>query len=131
MKFSKTAIFNLPVSQRRDAIMNITNRDLGKKSVIKTLFALLMLATLSNPAFALVSCEIEVQLPGGDWESAEFAGRGDTFGNDTVSTLDDGDTCRRNGRLIGPDLCHDRGGLQFRIIADKNSGPNRVWYEQC
>lgn len=131
MKFSKTAIFNLPVSQRRDAMMNITNRDLGKKSVIKTLFALLMLATLSNPAFALVSCELEVQLPGGNWERAAFASRGQDFGDDTVTQLADGDLCRRNGRQIGPGLCQARNGLQYRITADKNSGANKVWNEQC
>ena len=101
------------------------------KLLMKTLFALLLLPTFSSPAFALVSCRLEVQVPPGTWVDAVFAGRGDAFGDATVSQLDDGDTCRREGRQIGPGECQERNGLQYRITADRNSGANKVWNEQC
>jgi hypothetical protein len=98
---------------------------------MKTLFALLTLTALSTPTYALQYCALDVQEPTGVWVEKVHADRGEKFGSKTVNKLDDGDTCRSEGRKIGPDWCQDTGGVQYRTRAMKNTDVEKIWYGQC
>jgi hypothetical protein len=98
---------------------------------MKKLFALLTLTALSTPSFALQFCALDVAGADGIWREVVKANRGEEFGDATVNKLDDGDTCRRNGRQIGPDECRAADAVQYRIRAMKNSGVEKSWFEQC
>lgn len=96
-----------------------------------TLLAGLPLLGLSSPSFALQSCELEVQLADKSWQEVAFAGRGDEFFDKSVNKLDDGDTCRSQGRKYGPGECRDLAGVQYRTTAVRNNGNRKVWQDGC
>lgn len=98
---------------------------------MKKLLLALALSALTAPAFALQYCALDVQKTDGSWQEVVHADRGEDFGDKTVNKLDDGDTCRSEGRKIGPNQCQDVSGVQYRIRAMKNNGVQKTWFEQC
>lgn len=98
---------------------------------MKRLFVVATLAVLSTPSFALQFCALDVQGKDGAWTNVLHADRGEKFGDKTVNKLDDGDTCRSEGRKIGPDYCQSSDGIQYRTRAMKNTDVEKTWYGQC
>ena len=96
----------------------------------KILLAAAALATMSSPAFALQWCKLEVKV-NGNWQEEVFADRGDHFGSRKVGKWDDWDTCRSQGRKIGPDECRAAGGSHYKIVGRKNNGTEKQETNSC
>jgi len=83
---------------------------------------------VASPASALRNCSIWVaDTNSGPWERVIKADRGETFGKRVINKWDDGDTCRSQGRLIGPDICADLGRNWFQIRGLRNNGNPLDW----
>lgn len=117
--------------------IKILHKRFNKANILKSLFASLMLMTLSSPTFALQFCALDLKNSDGTWDkNVIHADRGESFGKRVVNKGDDGDTCRSQGRRIGPDECQLRNAetgaaRKYRIRAGKNSGKEKNWVESC
>lgn len=78
---------------------------------------------IASPASALQYCELHVgPNEGGPWTRVIRADRGEPFGHRTVNKFDDGDTCRSQGRRIGPNICQEHNQNWYEIRGRRNGG---------